>query len=106
MSEPLPVYADKQTFSVLAVMSQHRTQAVQHDQRKKKDRLAAAFPRLDLFGAGAADELSRSMKLEHIDAGQRYLVNDRTRQRVSRKLILIGVITRHSVDRYDDVKTT
>jgi hypothetical protein len=44
---------------------------VQHDQRKKKDRLAAAFPNLDLVGAGAADELSRSVKLEHTDTGQR-----------------------------------
>ena len=38
---------------------------------KRKDRLAAAFPNLNLVGAGAADELSRSVKLEHIEVGQR-----------------------------------
>jgi hypothetical protein len=84
---------------------QQRTHAVQHD-RAKKDRLAAAFPILNLFGVEVADELSRSLKLKHIDASQRDLVNDRTRQRVSRKLILIRVITGHSVDRYDNIKTT
>ncbi len=52
------------------------------------------------------NELSRSLKLDHIDAGQRDLVNDRIRQSVSRNLILIGVVTRHSVYRHDYVKAT
>src|SRR5258708_18392026 len=51
-------------------------------------------------------DVRRSLKLDQVDAGQRDLVNDRTRQNVSRSLILIGVITRHSVYRNDYVKTT
>jgi hypothetical protein len=46
------------------------------------------------------------LKLDHVGAGQRDLVNDRIRQSVSRNLILKGVIARHSIDRHDDVKAT
>ena len=105
-----PVYPKKkQTFSVSVGMSQRchkRTQALQHDRHKTKDRFAAAFPKLNLVCAGATDELSRSLKLDHIDAGQRDLVNDRIRQSVSRNLILIGVVNRHSIYRHDYVKAT
>ena len=66
----------------------------------------AVFPKFHLIYAGATDELSRLLKLDHIDASQRDLVNDRTRQSVSRNLILIGVITRYSVYRHDYAKTT
>jgi DNA-binding transcriptional LysR family regulator len=46
----------------------------------------------------------RSLKLDHVDAGQGDLVDDRIRQRVSRNLFLKGVVARHSVDRHDHVK--
>jgi len=48
----------------------------------------------------------RLLKLDHVDAGQRDLVNDRTRQSVSCNLVFIGVVARHSIHRYDHVKTT
>ena len=46
------------------------------------------------------------LELDHVDAGQRNLVNDRTGQNVIRSLVLIGVIARHSIDRHDDVEAT
>src|SRR3974377_1273883 len=44
---------------------------------------------------GATDEASRSLKFYHVDTGQCYFVNDRARQRVSRKLALIGAFAPH-----------
>src|SRR5438477_3417880 len=59
----------------------------------------------DSLSSHTAWELSRLLKLDHIDASQRDLVNDRTRQSVSRNLILIGVIARYPVYRHDYAKT-
>jgi hypothetical protein len=84
----------------------NRTHSLQHDRHKKKDRLAAAFPKFNPVGAWSNRRTVRSLKLDHINASQRDLVNDRIRQSVSRNLILVGVITRHSIYRHDYVKAT
>ena len=43
---------------------------------KRKTTSAVVFPNVNLIGAEAIDKLSQSLELEHIDAGQRNLVND------------------------------
>jgi hypothetical protein len=40
------------TATVTSGLCQKRTQALQHDRHKKKGRLAAAFPKLNLVGTG------------------------------------------------------
>src|SRR5215467_1958246 len=49
---------------------------------------------------------NRSLKLNHVGAGQRDLVNDRTRHSVNRKLVLIAVISGHSIHGHDHVEAT
>src|SRR5215831_7317694 len=64
----------------------------------KRTRPAIATSRDSPYGS--------SLKLDHVGAGQGDLVNDRARHSVSRELVLVAVISRHSIHGHDHLEAT
>ena len=98
----LPPKADITAAQTNVPFVPDRTFALSRAQTEKPPR--GGFSKISNFKE-PTDGTVRSLKLDHVDAGQRDLVNDRTRQSVSCNLIFIGIVARHSIHRHDHVKT-